>query len=38
MNAYLLADQVDQARACAERAAMLARGRGERANEASSLR
>jgi tetratricopeptide (TPR) repeat protein len=37
-EAYLLADQVDNARACADRAVMLARGRGERGNEAWGLR
>ena len=35
--AYLLADRMDDARACAERALMLARGRGERGNEAWAL-
>ena len=37
-EAYLLADQVEDARACADRAVMLARGRGERGNEAWALR
>jgi len=37
-DAYLLADQVKSARACADRAVMLARGRGERGNEAWALR
>ena len=37
-EAYLLADQVETARACADRAVMLARGRGERGNEAWALR
>src|SRR5437867_341580 len=37
-EAYLLADQVENARACADRAVMLARGRGERGNEAWALR
>ena len=37
-EAYLLADQVDNARACADRAVMLARGRGERGYEAWALR
>ena len=34
----MLADQVENARACADRAVMLARGRGERGNEAWALR
>jgi len=37
-EAYLLADQVENARGCADRAVMLARGRGERGNEAWALR
>ena len=37
-EAYLLADQLDNARACANRAVMLARGRGERGYEAWALR
>ncbi|PYO37465.1 MAG: hypothetical protein DMD86_02810 [Candidatus Rokuibacteriota bacterium] len=37
-EAYLLADQVDNARACADRAVSLARGRGERGYEAWALR
>jgi tetratricopeptide (TPR) repeat protein len=37
-EAYLLADQIEDARACAERAVMLARGRGERGYEAYALR
>jgi tetratricopeptide (TPR) repeat protein len=37
-EAYLLADQVENARACADRAVMLARGCGERGNEAWALR
>jgi tetratricopeptide (TPR) repeat protein len=37
-EAYLLADQAENARACADRAVMLARGRGERGNEAWALR
>ena len=37
-EAYLLADQVDDARACADRALTLARGRGERGYEAWALR
>jgi hypothetical protein len=37
-QAYLLADQVENARACADRAVMLARGRGERGYEAWALR
>jgi tetratricopeptide (TPR) repeat protein len=37
-EAYLLADQVENARACADRAVMLARGRGERGYEALALR
>jgi hypothetical protein len=37
-EAYLLADQVENAHACADRAVMLARGRGERGNEAWALR
>jgi len=37
-EAYLLADQVENARACADRAVMLARGRGERGYEAWALR
>jgi hypothetical protein len=37
-RAYLLADQVENARACAERAVMLARRRGERGDEAWALR
>ncbi len=37
-EAYLLADQVENARACADRAVMLARGRGERGYEAYALR
>ena len=36
-EAYLLADEVENAQACAERAVMLARGRGERGNEARAL-
>jgi tetratricopeptide (TPR) repeat protein len=36
-EAYLLADQVDNASACADRAMTLARGRGERGNEARTL-
>ena len=36
-EAYLLADQVEPARACADRAVTLARGRGERGNEAWAL-
>jgi len=36
-EAYLLADQVDNASACADRAITLARGRGERGNEARAL-
>ncbi len=35
---YLLADKVENARACAERAVTLARGRGERGDEAWALR
>jgi predicted ATPase/class 3 adenylate cyclase len=35
---YLLADQVEDARACADRAVMLARTRGERGYEAYALR
>src|SRR6266700_3122254 len=35
---YLLANQVENAGACADRAVMLARGRGERGNEAWALR
>jgi tetratricopeptide (TPR) repeat protein len=37
-EAYLLADQVENARACADRAVMLARQRGERGHEAWALR
>jgi class 3 adenylate cyclase/tetratricopeptide (TPR) repeat protein len=37
-EAYLLADQVENARACADRAVMLTRGRGERGFEAWALR
>jgi tetratricopeptide (TPR) repeat protein len=37
-EAYLLAGQVENARACADRAVMLARGRGERGYEAWALR
>ena len=37
-EAYLLADQVENARACADRAVTLVRGRGERGNEAWALR
>jgi len=37
-EAYLLADQVEDARACADRAVMLARKRGERGHEAWALR
>jgi tetratricopeptide (TPR) repeat protein len=37
-EAYLLADQVENARAGADRAVMLARGRGERGYEAWALR
>jgi tetratricopeptide (TPR) repeat protein len=37
-EAYLLADQVEKARACADRAVTLARGRGERGFEAWALR
>ena len=37
-EAYLLADQVEDARACADRAVTLARGRGERGYEAWALR
>ena len=37
-EAYLLADEVDKADACAERAVTLARGRGERGYEAWALR
>jgi class 3 adenylate cyclase/tetratricopeptide (TPR) repeat protein len=37
-EAYLLADQIENARACADRAVMLARARGERGNEAWALR
>ena len=37
-EAYLLADQVEDARACADRAVMLARERGERGHEAWALR
>jgi tetratricopeptide (TPR) repeat protein len=37
-EAYRLADQVEDARACAERAVMLARERGERGHEAWALR
>jgi class 3 adenylate cyclase/tetratricopeptide (TPR) repeat protein len=37
-EAYLLADQVENARACADRAVLLARGRGERGYEAWALR
>jgi tetratricopeptide (TPR) repeat protein len=37
-EAYLLAEQVENARACADRAVMLARGRGERGYEAWALR
>ena len=33
-EAYLLEHQVENARACADRAVMLARGRGERGYEA----
>jgi tetratricopeptide (TPR) repeat protein len=37
-EAYLLAEEVESARACADRAVMLARGRGERGYEAWALR
>lgn len=37
-EAYLLADQVEDARACADRAVRLARERGERGHEAWTLR
>jgi class 3 adenylate cyclase/tetratricopeptide (TPR) repeat protein len=37
-EAYLLADQVENARSCADRALMLARGRGERVYETWVLR
>jgi tetratricopeptide (TPR) repeat protein len=37
-EAYLLADQVDNASACADRAVMLARGRGEPGHEAWAVR
>jgi tetratricopeptide (TPR) repeat protein len=37
-EAYLLADQVENARSCADRAVMLAQGRGERGFEAYALR
>jgi hypothetical protein len=37
-EAYLLADQVEDARACGERAMTLARGRGERGCKAWALR
>jgi tetratricopeptide (TPR) repeat protein len=37
-EAYLLADQVEDARACADRAVMLARQPGERGYEAWALR
>jgi tetratricopeptide (TPR) repeat protein len=37
-EAYLLADQVENARACADRAVLLARKRGERGHEAWALR
>ena len=37
-EAHLLADQVEDARACADRALMLARERGERGHEAWALR
>ncbi len=37
-EAYLLADQVENASACADRAVVLARGRGERGYEAWALR
>jgi len=37
-EAYLLANQVENARSCADRALMLARGRGERVYEAWVLR
>jgi tetratricopeptide (TPR) repeat protein len=37
-EAYLLADQVEDARACADRAVRLARERGERGYEAWALR
>jgi tetratricopeptide (TPR) repeat protein len=37
-EAYLLADQIEDARACADRAVMLARGRGERGYEVYALR
>jgi class 3 adenylate cyclase/tetratricopeptide (TPR) repeat protein len=37
-EAYLLADQVENARACADRAVTLARARGERGYEAWALR
>jgi tetratricopeptide (TPR) repeat protein len=37
-EAYLLADQVENARACADRSVSLARGRGERGYEAWALR
>ncbi len=37
-EAHLLADEVENARACADRAVTLARGRGERGHEAWALR
>ena len=37
-EAYLLADQVEDARSCADRAVRLARERGERGHEAWALR
>ena len=37
-EAYLRADQIENARACAQRAVTLARGRGERGHEAWALR
>ena len=37
-EAYLLADRVEDARACADRAVMLARERGESGHEAWALR
>jgi class 3 adenylate cyclase/tetratricopeptide (TPR) repeat protein len=37
-EAYLLAEQIDDARACADRAVRLARERGERGHEAWALR
>jgi tetratricopeptide (TPR) repeat protein len=37
-EAYLLAEQIEDARACADRAVLLARQRGERGHEAWALR